>query len=659
MKKFTLSALAVATILQVGATPKKSVGVINLPQDETKEVVKSSIPAKAQIAKNHSVLSAKVSQALKAASTSRADEATVDDPAAELVQSPNYLYPTGTLFPMLWCYQDQGKDGEEKLVGPVYFTLGNLLLPAGHEVIFPNFSYDSEGNFVKDAKWAWEYETGIYHPQYFSSIMTSDEYNLSAYFAPSPVLNYNMDAPKLTLGDKTFQFGSTYNNEFSAASITFGGNGALNPGDEKINSDKYKLKNLEYSSWITNYANATEVLSYSNAIGAGVSATAYYNGVSCNDLRTNVLKNTLDKYGIDSESFIGFGQLIRTASQRAVLNKISMPTVVAANAGSEITITLYKIEVEGEGDDAHDKYVEITSGIYTIEEKINDLVHVSLDIFDEETGKDYIYLEPDAVYMVVFSDIAGLDAFVPQTPEFSFDAADISQIASADVQNRGDVFALYLYQDAFAPLDVDFNWNVSGGTSTQRKFFPALPIQLHMNYPYITPMAKFITNSTVEAIPSSDNSLEAVFIDMGADYKPMAVTVAFSDMSAEDLTKSLEYSSEDLKSKISVRISGADDYTVPGQTVTFPSSERDIAIIVEDDVPAGSWIRLKNFDQTLTINLPAHEMSGIGDVVADGEAVATEYFDLQGRKVAGEAKGIMIKKMTMADGSVKAVKVVK
>ena len=52
-------------------------------------------------------------------------------------------------------------------------------------------------------------------------------------------------------------------------------------------------------------------------------------------------------------------------------------------------------------------------------------------------------------------------------------------------------------------------------------------------------------------------------------------------------------------------------------------------------------------------------MSGIGDVVADGEAVATEYFDLQGRKLAGETNGVVIKKMTMTDGSVKAVKVVK
>ena len=39
------------------------------------------------------------------------------------------------------------------------------------------------------------------------------------------------------------------------------------------------------------------------------------------------------------------------------------------------------------------------------------------------------------------------------------------------------------------------------------------------------------------------------------------------------------------------------------------------------------------------------------------KATATEYFDLQGRKVNADRKGMLIKKSTMADGSVKSVKV--
>jgi len=39
------------------------------------------------------------------------------------------------------------------------------------------------------------------------------------------------------------------------------------------------------------------------------------------------------------------------------------------------------------------------------------------------------------------------------------------------------------------------------------------------------------------------------------------------------------------------------------------------------------------------------------------KATAIEYFDLQGRKVNADRKGMLIKKSTMADGSVKSVKV--
>ena len=74
---------------------------------------------------------------------------------------------------------------------------------------------------------------------------------------------------------------------------------------------------------------------------------------------------------------------------------------------------------------------------------------------------------------------------------------------------------------------------------------------------------------------------------------------------------------------------------------------------------SGGTITLDNFGEKFVINVPAYETSAIGSVVADGEAVATELYDLQGRKLSGDAQGIVVKKMTMADGSVKTVKVVK
>ncbi|WP_295731574.1 hypothetical protein [uncultured Muribaculum sp.] len=658
MKKFTLVTLAVGSILFLHAASPKVVNVVKLPQHDILKDAKTQMSARINAETTTTGFS--ISNLEKNAASPIKNNVSRVETNSEATIFPNYRYPSGALFPIWWVYQNQGQNGEEKIVGPVYFGLGNMLVPAGHEVTFPNFTYNSEGDFVQDASWEWQYETGIFHSQYNTALATSTDADLSASLAPMPIMNYGVDAPILAVGDQEFALGTTEQGEFYPLSINPGGNGGLNPGDESINATRYRLTNGAYRSWITNYSNADEVLGYSNVIGAGVDANGFYSGVSCNDLRNRMLADDLEAYGIDASAFYGYAQTFRSSSQGGVLSQIAMPTSVKAKAGSEITVTLYKIESEGEGDSAVDKYIEIASGIYTVDQDVtsSDLTFVTLDLFDEETEEEYIILEPNSLYLVLYSDIAGLDAFVPSTPQFSFDATDIHTIATADMQNRNGVFAMYLLDDGFAPVPVDFNWRVSE-TSPQRKYYPALPIELAISYPYITPMGVFTSSNTYNMIPAENNSVDAEIFSMGEDYYPMGVVVAYSDMSAEDLLNSVEYSSEDLKEKISLNVRAADDYTVPGQSVTFPSVERRINVYVMDDVPTGSWIKLHNYNQTLTINIPSYEFSGIGDIVADGEAVASEYFDLQGRKVAGEAKGIMIKKMTMADGSVKAVKVVK
>jgi hypothetical protein len=49
----------------------------------------------------------------------------------------------------------------------------------------------------------------------------------------------------------------------------------------------------------------------------------------------------------------------------------------------------------------------------------------------------------------------------------------------------------------------------------------------------------------------------------------------------------------------------------------------------------------------------------VNNIAANGShEVATDYFDLQGRKVANPSNGLYIKRTVMSDGTVKAKKII-
>lgn len=61
------------------------------------------------------------------------------------------------------------------------------------------------------------------------------------------------------------------------------------------------------------------------------------------------------------------------------------------------------------------------------------------------------------------------------------------------------------------------------------------------------------------------------------------------------------------------------------------------------------------------LKLGAPVSSGISNTVTNDvkDAVSTQYFDLSGRRINGAEKGVNIKVMKFADGTSKAVKVMK
>lgn len=68
-----------------------------------------------------------------------------------------------------------------------------------------------------------------------------------------------------------------------------------------------------------------------------------------------------------------------------------------------------------------------------------------------------------------------------------------------------------------------------------------------------------------------------------------------------------------------------------------------------------------SYDSYSGLKLGAPTSSGISSVITNDEkdAVSTQYYDLSGRRVSGAEKGVSIKVMKFADGTSKAVKVMK
>ncbi len=123
---------------------------------------------------------------------------------------------------------------------------------------------------------------------------------------------------------------------------------------------------------------------------------------------------------------------------------------------------------------------------------------------------------------------------------------------------------------------------------------------------------------------------------------PVAFTPvgAYSDFSnfTEDGSSSYFVTDDEITETTTIESTGMDMYGIYGY-----SMNSDLA---------GPWAWISDLSINITYE-PAY--AGISNATLT-KATSTEYFDLQGRKVNGKQKGLLIKKSTLSDGTVKSVK---
>jgi hypothetical protein len=186
---------------------------------------------------------------------------------------------------------------------------------------------------------------------------------------------------------------------------------------------------------------------------------------------------------------------------------------------------------------------------------------------------------------------------------------------------------------------------------------PTLSVELGIEYPYIVPMINFTSSTTADYVDAGTTEVDGNLFDISYGTIMAGQVNTFSNATADELTASIEYSSDALKDVLTVVVASGSDTASSSGAVTWKTAIRYIVYYATGDIPAGSWIKVSYKGATLKVNIPEYTAAGIGSVAADNEAVATQLYDLQGRKLVDGAKGIAIKQVKMADGSVKTTKV--
>lgn len=628
MKKFTLSFIALNCIICASAIPGQKVILPATPVN--------ALTPSAQLQQTEKANQITVTKLKKVADVDlstlapTAAESTETSDETEATSTTLYHYPAGTFYSRLSCLNTE----TNKRTG----YLGNPLIPYG-ENTWHNLTYDSEGYVLENPVSAWEYANAAYGMTNWAYLYDSSDVDLIYSAAPHSIQSSTLPAPTLTVDGMAFK---PKNKAGSEESIIIGGNGNLNPGVQNATIEDHEtdwatvqfLSNVNSQAFLTMYG-------YNNMLAAGTENGMY--SKPGNEVRENFIKNNEIEIPQGAE-FFGFGQIFSTGAASPIIKYLGLLAVCKLDKDDEISFNILDIT----------NNENVYSAIYVSDETYDDayITEIGVEIFDEETELEYISLKPNTQYLIYVDGVATLKDFNPLVTTYN--------LASYTSQESFDAnaYALYITDKGISLVDACYYSSDCTSSTTPRGYAPSLTWELEVEYPYLVPgygLTGPAKTDEIEHFDISDTEIKPTFFA----YNGMTLCqfTVVSDADINTLKNSIEYSSNDVKNAAVVGMMDGEGATQG--SITYTPAEKIVQIILNGNIGTGSWIKFTNKNTSLTINLPVYDMSGIGDVVADGEAVATEYFDLQGRKLAGEANGIVIKKMTMADGSVKAVKVVK
>lgn len=237
-------------------------------------------------------------------------------------------------------------------------------------------------------------------------------------------------------------------------------------------------------------------------------------------------------------------------------------------------------------------------------------------------------------------------------------------------EETDDYEAEYTFE---AKDDIVFSYDKEAKTLTteegQSMVFSAITAWIYYIETYNDPMLFQQDNSTA-LVPADPQimSIEDFFDDL--DFYTICYTLPLESTDGRVLDKNKYHYNIFLDDEVYTVV--YEDYDETEEFTDIPYDYEDFQnmIWMGDYVEGYVWATgfdkvgiqafYDNGDGNITSsNVVYIDVASVGNVTASAEVVNTEYFDITGRKVSGNERGLKICRHTMSDGSVKVVKVMK
>ena len=351
-------------------------------------------------------------------------------------------------------------------------------------------------------------------------------------------------------------------------------------------------------------------------------------------VNASVFKSVAEKYAAQTMFYSGMEQNKRPVLKAAkkaedVSFDELMPTYAVANyVYSDLLGAVYKPLC----DKAGNKYY---MGLATYDGTTGSLVRNS-----KKTIGAYYFAEAQEIYVPLYSldDFVCLFAENATEPELGYIVANIDVIPQSILNARISKGSYKATNTSGKTLSGDVEIMLYGSYYV-RGFNPVPSIK--------DEWVEFSISEDDEnmAIVDEDQLMgqfEYYLDETYTETAPVAFTPvgAYSDFSnfTEDGSSSYFVTDDEITETTTIESTGMDMYGIYGY-----SMNSDLA---------GPWAWISDLSINITYE-PAY--AGISNATLT-KATSTEYFDLQGRKVNGKQKGLLIKKSTLSDGTVKSVK---
>ncbi|MCM1503736.1 MAG: hypothetical protein NC127_00865 [Muribaculum sp.] len=643
MKKiFTLSLTLATGLTAMAVAPE-----VTLSENVVKTPEVSKVTNSTPVAVKPIRVSTKLNDALPSAGAPMAL------PAASSVNM-YYTNPAGTYSGTVYIKRPDGNRS--------YFDMGIVTAPYASLTYNNKSSYLEDGNYKNVVDGDYNFSWTNYSCDYVNgSLVPEESFNLTFNSEPNEYANYGYYGPTLILNGVEYQKPNVWNDEESQELWQCGG---ILVTEEEIETLKQRNPTLSDFHYVALPYSVTDPR-FEGTYKSGVfmTGTERSNGLSNTDECISSFEDLFELSGVtDITNIEGFFQDFKVVAPMA----ISSAHVFVVNKnlnGAKVKVDFYYLENgESVGEPFNSLEYEFASSTslttteITIPFRSNDDAGFVLDymIVDKDFRMVVSGVE-DSKFREFAMSIAGMSCY--GNGEWPGKWAHAYRPSVYSEFNLGGLVKGIKdgVQGTYAVRSTYYNGFTNDDETSTACDPVSFQVGFDLEYPYLQASAAAFNGAT---------TLEG--IDLAKEYTVNIMTANDDAVYRVNCPGSLD--------DILVETVDGEDlpewlyYEINQTTIAKPSSYADatpnyfalIFALTDGATPGGCEVKVSYKGQYNIFKINP-SLSGIEGVVDNGaETVASEYYDLQGRKLSVEPmNGLFIRKDVKADGSVKAVKVVK